>query len=393
MIVLVLMYIVLFLLVIQLLFVIWNVFHFPYLDELARSNRPTAHESNGAEERFSKKTFVSILIPARNESLHIEACLKAILACDRTNILLEILVLDDQSEDNTQAIVQTIAQKEETVRVIIGKPLPDGWSGKCYACHQLYTHAKGEWLFFVDADVRFHPLMLQKMIAAGHNQKGGVLTGFPYQVTKTWLEKLVVPMMMFTIVSHLPIRAITRSKKNLFVVATGACFLSHRNSYVAVGGHAAMRESLVEDMCLAKAVKQLGHQVTFANVHQYASTRMYQNATEVWMGYQKNMYEGVGRKKTILFSILLLYMLLYLFPLATLIVASVTANPYLFKCAFGGVLLGIAIKRMSDATGSLPFWLSFFHPISIACFVAIGVHSWWITASGKAYTWKGRTYH
>ncbi|MFB8376682.1 glycosyltransferase [Paenibacillus taichungensis] len=365
---------------VQLMFAIWNVSCLPKV------------RSFNADELKDKDILVSVLIPARNEKLHIQGCLKSVLASDTTGFQMEVLVLDDRSEDETAAIVQSIADHDPRVRLLHGVELPAGWMGKSHACHRLVQEAKGEWFMFVDADVRLEPEAIRQTIAAGCEQGGGLVTGFPYQVTKTWMEKLVVPMMKFTIISHLPIFMIRRSSNPMFVAATGAFLLIHRSSYKASGGHAAIQADLVDDMSLAKAVKRAGHPVMLADVHDVTNTRMYQNGAEVWNGYKKNMYEGMGRKDVLLLGTMLMYALMYIVPPLGLMIGLLTGNAASIIYGLVGTVLGIAVKRVADHAGGQPWWLAFLQPISMACVIAIGIASWQAGRSGKGYVWKGRRY-
>ncbi|MDN4603665.1 glycosyltransferase [Paenibacillus sp. F6_3S_P_1C] len=366
---------------IQLVFAIWNVSCLPKV------------RSFNASGWKDKDMLVSVLIPARNEKLHIQGCLESVLASDTTGFRMEVLVLDDRSEDETAAIVQGIADRDPRVRLLHGVELPAGWMGKSHACHRLVQEAKGEWFMFVDADVRLEHAAIRQTIAAGCEQGGGLVTGFPYQVTKSWMEKLVVPMMVFTIISHLPIFMIRRSSHPMFVAATGAFLLIHRSSYIASGGHAAIQADLVDDMSLAKAVKRAGHPVMLADVHDVTNTRMYQNGAEVWNGYKKNMYEGMGRKDVLLLGTMLMYTLMYVVPPLGLIIGLLSGNATSVIYGLAGTVLGMAVKRVSDHTGGQPWWLAFLQPISMACVIAIGIASWQAGRSGKGYVWKGRRYN
>ncbi|WP_434758264.1 glycosyltransferase [Paenibacillus amylolyticus] len=367
-------------LLVQWLFAIWNASCLPRV----RSFRTASIQP--------PDQLVSVLIPARNERIHIEACLESVLASDTKGFRMEVLVLDDRSEDETAVLVQAIADRDSRIRLLRGAELPAGWMGKSHACHRLVQEAQGDWFMFVDADVRVKPDAIRQTLSAGCAQGGGLVTGFPYQVAKTWMEKLVVPMMMFTIISHLPIFMIRRSTSPLFVAATGAFLLIHRTSYEASGGHAAIQGHLVDDMSLAKAVKRAGYPVMLADVHDVTSTRMYQNGTEVWNGYKKNMYEGMGRKDVLLLGTMLMYFMMYIVPPLGFVAGLLTGNETSMLYGFIGTLLGMAVKRVSDHVGGQPWWLALFQPISMACVIAIGLASWQAGRSGKGYVWKGRRY-
>ncbi|WP_293197374.1 glycosyltransferase family 2 protein [Paenibacillus sp.] len=367
-------------LLVQWLFAMWNAACLPKVRSFGKGNLVPPDQ------------LVSVLIPARNERIHIEDCLESVLASNTKGFRMEVLVLDDRSEDETAALVQAIAARDSRVRLLHGTDLPEGWMGKSHACHRLVQEAQGDWFMFVDADVRVKPDAIRQTLAAGCSQGGGLVTGFPYQVAKTWMEKLVVPMMMFTIISHLPIFMIRRSSSPMFVAATGAFLLVHRTSYEASGGHAAIQGHLVDDMSLAKAVKRAGHPVMLADVHDVTSTRMYQNGAEVWNGYKKNMYEGMGRRDVLLIGTMLMYFILYIVPPLGLIAGLLTGNDTFILYGFIGTLLGMAVKRVSDHVGGQPWWLALFQPISMACVIAIGLASWQAGRFGKGYVWKGRRY-
>lgn len=375
-------------------FVIWNISKMPKFGHLNRKDKVwiASPWSDHADSHSQMKPSVSILIPARNESHNIEGCLSSILRCDTFNMDVEVLVLDDHSTDGTEAIIRAISDLDKRVRLIHGKELPSGWMGKSFACHQLAQQAEGEWLLFIDADVRLKNNALQDAMLMASQQGEGLITGFPYQKTGSWLEKLVVPMMAFTIGCHLPIPLVQSSKDPRFVAAHGAFMLIHRLSYKASGGHEGIKDGLLDDMQLARAVKGAGHRVTLAAVHEHAEMRMYESTREVWQGYHKNIYEGVGRNGFLLSAVLFLYHFLYVFPMIASLVLLGMGYWTMALCAIGITLLGMSIKGVIDKASGQSIWLCVLLPISILCLTAIALSSWRSGASGKGYLWKGRWY-
>ena len=107
--------------------------------------------------------FVSILVPARDEEANIETCLQSLRKQDYPNF--EVLVLDDNSADNTANIVEQMAAKDSRLQLIRGEPLPEDWAGKPFACYQLAKKSRGSWLLFVDADTVHAPHMLRSVLA------------------------------------------------------------------------------------------------------------------------------------------------------------------------------------------------------------------------------------
>ena len=147
--------------------------------------------------------FTSILIPARDEEANIAACLDSLRKQDYPNF--EILVLDDNSSDDTVGIVEGIAAKDNRVRLIRGEILPEGWAGKPFACYQLARQARGSWLLFTDADTIHAPHMLRSMLTLALNLKPSMLSGFPRQLAASLPQKVAIPVLYFIIMSWLPL--------------------------------------------------------------------------------------------------------------------------------------------------------------------------------------------
>jgi glycosyltransferase involved in cell wall biosynthesis len=262
-------------LLLQLLFAVWNAAQLPKLGAGISREASEVHPVSAA----SAVRRLSVLIPARNEADNIADCLTSVLACSSSGRKVEVRVLDDSSADGTGAIAAAILG--DRAAVLRGRELPEGWLGKSHACAQLAEAAEGDWLLFLDADVRLQPLALEAAFTAAEAQGGGMVTGFPRQVTGTWLERLVVPLMVFTIICHLPVPLVRGSRDPRFVAAHGGFILIHRDTYTRCGGHESIRGELVDDMALARAVKRAGEPVILADITGHASMRMYHNAREV----------------------------------------------------------------------------------------------------------------
>lgn len=329
-----------FMVLLQLAFAVWNASRLPVLgaphsketaglkevDYRKLLSAPSAADpdKNLAESASSQRPALSVLIPARDEAGNISACLETVLACSTAGRQTEIIVLDDRSADGTAELAA--AAGGSRTRVLAGAELPEGWAGKCHACAQLAEAAEGEWLLFLDADIRLQPQALEAALTSAAAQGSGLITGFPRQQTGSWLERLAVPLMVFTIICHLPIPLVRRSRDPRFAAAHGGFMLIHRDSYVRCGGHSAIRSQLVDDMALARAVKLAGDPVTLADITGHTEMRMYHNAPEVWKGYRKNIYAGLGRKPVLLLGVLLFYALLYIFPVMAALWALITGE-------------------------------------------------------------------
>lgn len=407
-------------LVIQLLFTIWNLRQMPKLGSRLHSygweqqydysqqnsNTPHTYSGTAAEpvdgltasrgkdlaSTGKHRPLLSILIPVRDEEINIRECLESVLSCRTDSIELEILVMNDYSEDGTISEVKKVMARDSRVHLYEGQPLPEGWMGKSYACHQLSQHAQGEWWLFVDADVRLGPEALEAAMITARSQQTGLISGFPRMETATWLERLVVPMMAFVIGYHLPIMMVRRSPRPFYLAVTGAWLMIHRDSYVRCGGHKHIFNHIVEDMELAKAVKKAGDPVTLADVQRHTSARMYRNAAQVWEGYKKNIFAGTGRNPLLVLGITALYTLLFIWPLLMLIYGLITMQMELIGWSAAAVLAGMLSKGIIDHHSGKPFWMGVLLPASALCLILILLDSWFAGIKGKGYSWKGRTY-
>ncbi|HKD77426.1 MAG TPA: glycosyltransferase, partial [Ktedonobacterales bacterium] len=204
--------------------------------------------------------FVSILIPARNEARSIAHCVESLMRQDYPRF--EILVLDDHSEDDTAAVVEQFCHASN-VRLLHGKPLPPGWHGKAYACAQLAQAARGEWLLFVDADTVHAPDCLTTTMRAAQAQRADLLTLIPHIQIGTVGEALLLPVIGLTFGSLMPLPLVTRSRWSFIAGALGPFLLFRREMYDRIGGHAAVRAEIVEDMRLSRMVKRHGGRVAW----------------------------------------------------------------------------------------------------------------------------------
>lgn len=198
--------------------------------------------------------LVSVLVPARDEEANISACLKSLQKQDYPNY--EILVLDDNSSDDTAAIVNGVANGDTRIKLIEGKPLPKGWAGKPFACHQLAEKAKGSWLLFTDADTVHAPNMLSSVLSLAFELKPSLLSGFPHQTTSSWFQKAAIPVLFFVILSWLPLWWLQRPGSRGPSIAIGQFLLFPTDEYWRIGGHAAVKSRILEDVALGIEVYQ-----------------------------------------------------------------------------------------------------------------------------------------
>jgi len=325
---------------------------------------------------------VSVLLPARNE----EATIAAAVASALAEPVHEVVVYDDGSTDRTPD--KLAAFTDPRLRVIRGVALPDGWVGKPHACHRLAEAAEGELLLFMDADVQLKPGAVRALVAERRRWGAAVLTAVPEQTVGGLAEQLVVPLLHLTYTSWLPNVAVPLLPFTSMVAANGQLLAISRSAYDAIGGFASVHDAVVDDMALCRRAKRLGHRVVFADGHLLARCRMYGSPTEVWEGFSKNIYTGVGGPLGMV-VVLGLYFATFLLPWLAL-PASVAA-PALLGPAVAAVAANVLQRALLALRHDHPVSTVVLHPAGIAALLAIAINSWRWSAAGTI-RWAGRTY-
>ncbi len=332
---------------------------------------------------------VSVLIPARNESKRIEPCLKSLLKIDYPNY--EILVLDDRSTDNTFNLVQAYAKRNHSglLKVIRGKKLPQGWLGKPWACYQLSQMAKGEWLFYIDADTWHLPETLKRTVQMAENQKADVLSLLTRQITKTWMEALVIPVMAFHLLAFFPARWALNQKSRFsrFAGVSGQFIFIRRNVYRTFGGHQKVKNEVVEDLNFGKQLVKAGYRLMLGDGSEFSFCRMYVNAGEVWQGFSKNFFPAVGYSPLLFLNALGVLLINGVLPF---IVLGLGFNTMLFLPALIFCLILWLVRLQQAFRYGMSKASVFFHPVGCLIFALIGLNSFrWFYWRGHGY-WKGR---
>src|SRR3972149_5996912 len=239
---------------------------------------------------LSQAPLISVCIPARNEERNIRACVEAMLAQDYPD--LEVIVLDDRSTDATPSFLAHTAPRDPRLRPISGSDLPEGWAGKPHALYQASKAARGGWLCFVDADPFVTREALSACYAKAIETNADMFTIMTFQITGTFWEKVVMPLVMTALsVGFSPRKVNDPKRKN--AIANGQFIMIKRTVYDAIGGHEKVKDQIVEDKALAEQVKWNGHRLIVADGMQVLSTRMYTSLETMWEGWTKNIYLGL----------------------------------------------------------------------------------------------------
>lgn len=334
----------------------------------------------------------SICIPARNEAANIEACVRSALACGGSEI--EVCVYDDQSTDDTPRIVGALAAGDPRVRLVPTAPLPEGWNGKMWGCDRMGRAARGEWLLFSDADVRFAPDCIRDSIASAQASGCELLSTVPRQVTGSWAEDAVVPLIHYVLLGYLPMCRMRRTLEPAASAGCGQFLLARRESWLRIDGYSRFRGSMHDGIRMPREFRRAGLRTDLFDGTDLASVRMYRGLAQVWRGFAKNAYEGLG-------SVGLL--------------AFVTAVHLLGQVAAWGVLAAGAVAPLAGAAVPWPavalsgaavavqlahrlllrrafghsLRAALLHPVGLAMLTLIQWHSLWLTLRGRR-EWRGR---
>lgn len=261
--------------------------------------------------------LVSVIVPARNEQACLADCLRSLVR--QSGGSYEIIVVDDDSTDGTRAIAEDFP-----VRVMAADLLPQGWSGKCNAAWSGAKIAAGKWLLFTDADTEHAPDSIAQGLREALENDAGLLSYSPRQEVHGFAERALMPVIFAELAATYRPRDVCDPNSPI-AAANGQYLLIRRDVYDAVGGHAAVAHSILEDVELAKRVKRAGYKLWF-RACDVVSTRMYRSFPAMWEGWTKNLY--------------------LLFPRPRMLAISRSSE-------FAGIVLSVAVAAWKLASGEI----------------------------------------
>jgi chlorobactene glucosyltransferase len=238
------------------------------------------------------RPFVSVIVPARNEAVNISNCVRSLSRSTYPDF--EIIVVDDRSADHTAEIARSVPRgNARRIEVIDGAPLPDGWLGKPWACHQGAKRAAGQLLLFTDADTTHGPSLNSRAVAGLSEEGADLLTVTGRQLMETFWERLVQPQIFLLMLIRFPdFERVARNDRWRDAIANGQFLLFRREAYEAIGGHEAVRDEVAEDLALAQHVKRAGLRLRIRSAEADLATRMYRSLGQLVEGWSKNIVMG-----------------------------------------------------------------------------------------------------
>jgi glycosyltransferase involved in cell wall biosynthesis len=324
---------------------------------------------------------VSVIIPARNEERIIERTVRAMLA--QTYETLEVIVVDDRSNDSTGSILRALA--DPRLIVVHGDEPPPGWLGKPWALSQGSGRATGELLLFVDADVIYAPDAIAAAVADFEKRGAGLVSFFPQFELRGFWENVLMPNLAECVFSIFPLVLANRSRRPVLALGGGPGNLVSRETYDAVGGHEALRGEIVDDVGLARLVRRSGKRTEAVRADDLISLRMYHGFREIVEGFTKNSFAAFNRRYGATIVITFVVLIANLLPYVMALRGDGIAIATVVAAVAMRVLVSASFRyRLDVALVAQPFMAVVWSWIML--------RSMWITGIKRQLAWRGRSY-
>ncbi len=328
---------------------------------------------------------VSIMIPARNEERNIRRCVDSLLQQDYPDF--EVLVLNDHSSDGTEEILKSYKQ----LKYFNGKPLPEDWLGKHWACHQLVEKASGELYLFTDADTFHRPSALKKAVEAMYAENADFVTVLPKEEVSSTAERLVIPIIGWSMNTFIPFAIAKRSKRPALSATIGQYMLFKKEAYNRIGGYPAIRDRVLDDVTFGRKVKSFGLKWRMYDATKEVSCRMYRNFKEIFEGFTRCIYPIFKNNIFYFLAVLVLLALILFGPwiIVLLHLAGFQLEAISVTLAWAAIFTVYATWLISNTRFRYSPLLTIFYPLIFIMLFYIAYSSMIKTLSGKI-VWKGR---
>jgi len=340
---------------------------------------------------------ICVIIPARNEACNLAACLRALVAQDYPRHRLTVVVVDDNSLDETLAIATSFAARSPLIRPVSSPPLRSGWVGKPQACWTgvQFAPADAEWLCFIDADVRAEPSLLTRAVRNAEDQGLDLLSLAPRQELVSFPERLLIPCGFYLLAFSQDLASL-QGPGTPGVTVSGQFMLVRKSAYAAVNGHAAVRDAICEDTALAHLIKQGGGRVLLADGRTALTARMYRGWADLWSGLSKNLVEMLGGSTAAVITagaVVLASLTSVLLPvlLAARCADGITSSCLAAVPAAAGTAALVGLHVAGAVYLRIPFWYGLLFPLGYSIGAWLAIESVRRHRRGRI-VWKGRTY-
>jgi chlorobactene glucosyltransferase len=350
----------------------------------------------------SECPLVSVIVPARNEERNIRTCVVSLLGQDYSPF--EIIVVNDHSEDSTGKILAELQEENPQLRVLNCAALPQGWTGKNWACDEGYRQAQGELIVFTDADTQHAPQFLRKAASAILQEQADLLTVIPRFSTVSLAEKAIMPVLIWLAYSVFPFALMNRNRLRIVSYSNGAFLMFRRNAYQKIGGHAVIRDNVIDDLTLGRRIRQSGQRCVVVNGAAALECRMYTCMQEIYSGFAKNLFRLFSNSLPNCIAVPLSALCWLFFCLIYILPVCAAGAFFIFRLqgslifpvtalvAGASILCSFSSFFIVSTHFRYPRLMAFLYPVTIFLLFTIAMNSIIQTVSGRT-AWKGRSLH
>ena len=371
-------------------FVFWLIFR-------ARDQRNQLPVLQPAASVIPDLPYVTVIVPARNEGRNLLRCVDSLLNQDYPADRLNIIIVDDNSTDDTFLIGSSLACRSQRTKIVKCPSLPPRWCGKPHACWigARMSRPDDEWLCFIDADVQAERSLIKSAVAAARSQQLTLLSLAPRQRLGSFPERLIIPCGLYIMAFCQDLDAV-QSRDSNEVTATGQFILVRKEAYESVGGHAAVRSAICEDVELALLVKKAGGHVLLEDGKLVLASRMYTGWRSLWTGLSKNLVDMLGGRAATLVIALLVLLLSWTSILLPSVEGVSCAGGSAASCialipALAGTAAALGLHTAGALYFRIPFWYGPLFPLGYMVGASLAIESLRRHWRGKI-VWKGRSY-
>ncbi len=343
----------------------------------------------GNPEPLRPQPIVSILVPARNEEGNIKQCLQSLV--DQNYEALEILVLDDRSTDKTAKIIKDVSSSSAKIKFLEGTPLPKGWVGKNWACHQLSKQATGELILFIDADTILSQGSVLAAVTAHQKKDVDLLTIIPHRTASCLTERLMFPLMDWALFCWIPMKLAHKIQTPHLSATFGQFMLFNSASYRKIGGHEKIFDNPLDDFALGRLIMKRGLTWALIGGSTDISVLPYKGNVAAFKAVSRSVFPALYYRISTLLILSFVILLLGVVPPLTLAISAVVYpenNDFFLilasSTAFVTATWFIVCRKFKHRVLMVPFY-----PISMSLMVLAAFHSLFTHGLGTT-TWKDR---
>jgi len=363
----------------NLYFLLLTLYNIRYL------HRNSTHTEPLRSDSWTPK--VSVILPVRNEESQINRCLDSLL--EQTYENYEVIAVDDNSEDGTSRILEERERTNARLRVVKGRPLPEGWNGKSFACSQGVAVADGDYLLFTDADTVHRPESILWALQIAREHDADLVSAYVRQQLGNLGELLIVPVMFIMTALLLPLGLVPRKNSSTISFAIGQFMICRSDAFRAIDAYDRFHDSVVEDVSMAREMKRSGYKTMFLDAQSYISCRMYDGFSSAFRGIAKSLFGAINSSVVALLALAAIIILAIVYPFFVAMSGVLGGEPVLSPASIPVGLFALTwLAKMYDRHISLLSVV--LYPITFFCLILVALYSAVKTGFGAGLEWKGR---